>query len=190
MNRLHQLFFILCLSTVCISPSVGFSQMVEEYTLKSSYIERFTRFVEWPDMTLVEGEISSPIIISVLGRNPFRNKLEIAFSDIKINARDVVIKYVTDIGDISDSHIVFVARSMQNNVDDIVRATHGKPVLTIGDTGGFAQAGIMMNLDSESEKLIFEINVETIRNSGLKIDSLLLNYAARKYSEEGSYERN
>ena len=50
----------------------------------------------------------------------------------------------------------------------------GKPVLTVGDSQGFAERGVLINLFEESGYLRFDINMAAVQASPLKFSSRLL----------------
>jgi hypothetical protein len=47
-------------------------------------------------------------------------------------------------------------------------------VLTVGDTAGFAERGVLINLQRQDSRLGFEINLAQARRSGLRFSSKLL----------------
>jgi len=49
--------------------------------------------------------------------------------------------------------------------------------LTIGDTKGFAQQGVIINFYIKDEKVRFEINVDAAKRANLKISAKLLRLA-------------
>jgi hypothetical protein len=49
--------------------------------------------------------------------------------------------------------------------------------LTIGDTEGFTQRGVMVNFYMENNRVFFEINPNAAMRAGLKISSALLRIA-------------
>jgi hypothetical protein len=47
-------------------------------------------------------------------------------------------------------------------------------LLTVGDTEGYAQEGVMLNFYIEASKVKFEINLNSIRSSRIAVSSQLL----------------
>ena len=62
-------------------------------------------------------------------------------------------------------------------LENILKYTTGKPILTISDSKGFGMTGVIINMFSEGGYIKYEINKRTLEKSGLIINSLLLNYA-------------
>ncbi len=53
----------------------------------------------------------------------------------------------------------------------------GLPILTVGETPGFAERGGMIRFTLEDNRVRFEINVEAAREADLNISSRLLTLA-------------
>jgi hypothetical protein len=58
---------------------------------------------------------------------------------------------------------------MKNNISEIIAYTKNKPILTIGDTPGFRQAGVHINFFYDRLTLSFEINEAAAKAAGLNI---------------------
>jgi hypothetical protein len=56
----------------------------------------------------------------------------------------------------------------------IVESVAGKPVLTVGDSQGFAERGVLINLFEDRGYLRFDINTAAVQASPLKFSSRLL----------------
>lgn len=146
-----------------------------EYAVKAVFLERFARFVEWPGES---DDTAGPFVVAVIGENPFGPFLNRLYSKQKIKNRKVVIRYLSESTEhIPDCHILFISASMEEDIQSIVSATKDRPILTIGDTKGFAEKKVHINLYSEDEKYPFEINPGAVRDSGLEMDHLLMNLA-------------
>jgi hypothetical protein len=57
---------------------------------------------------------------------------------------------------------------------DAIQMLKGAPVLTIGETAGFAKNGGIINLVLEDNKVRFEVNVRAAKDADLNISSRLL----------------
>jgi hypothetical protein len=72
---------------------------------------------------------------------------------------------------------LFISRSAGNHVPEILAALEGKPVLTVGDSDGLAERGVIINMFIEDSKVRFEINQAAALKSKLQISSRLLRLA-------------
>lgn len=147
-----------------------------EYTVKAVFLEQFTRFIEWPDTSGMY-DTSKPFILGVLGENPFGATLEEIYSTRKIKDKNVKISYFSGIDEVEGCHLLFISKSMEKELSHILSYTKKKPVLTVSDTEGFAEKGVLINLFLEGNSVRFEINEAVVRESGLFISYLLLKHA-------------
>ncbi|MCP4726745.1 MAG: YfiR family protein [bacterium] len=142
--------------------------MEDEYVLKSVNIFRICKFTEWPNFS----GLDRPFTIAVLGDLPGNQNLGI-LEDRLIGDRKITITKINDIEELGSSEVVFVCASEEDKLDAITRYVLNKAVLTISDTEGFAEKGIMFNFYIEENFLKFEINREAVENSLVKPHSRL-----------------
>jgi hypothetical protein len=149
-----------------------------EYQVKAEFIERFTRFVTWPDR--VFGDASAPFVMCFVGRDDFGSY----FSDLAergtVQGRRIVVRHLDDEKTAAGCHLLFIGGGDRSRLKPLLDRTTGKPILTIGDTQGYAEAGVLINLFLENGKYVrFEINVPAVDRSGLVVSSKLLKLAHR-----------
>ncbi len=146
------------------------------YVLKAVYLEKFSRFVTWPEECLMNNHDKS-FVISVIGRTPLTKNLEQIYSIQKINNKKVTIKRISNLYEIENSHILVIAESERKNLQNILSLTKNMPVLTISEAPGFAKKGVLINFFEENKKLRFEINETAVLQSPLQMSFYLLNSA-------------
>ena len=161
---------------ICLMWNGIIHAQTDEYLMKAGFLERFTRFIEWPVETNI-ADNTKPFVISVIGENPFDKKLDQFFETTKIKNRKVEIRYISELEEIKDTHVLFITKSKQKQLSEILSLTQDKPVLTVSDTDGFGKKGVRINFYIEQNKIRFEINKEAIQKSGLQISYMLLNIA-------------
>src|SRR5258707_2098561 len=61
-----------------------------EYLIKAGFIFNFAKFVEWPPTTFAQAD--SPIVIGILGTDPFGTIIDHIVQDKKIGGRGFVVK--------------------------------------------------------------------------------------------------
>ena len=159
---------------ICMSGS-AFAQ-IKEYTLKTVFIEKFTRFVEWPAESEID-DTSKPFIFGVIGENPFESTFKEIFSTKNIRDKKVEIRSISNFNEISQCDLLFISSVTQKKLSTILSFTKNKPILTISDSKGFAEAGVLINFYILNNKIRFEINERAIRESGLNFSYLLLKAA-------------
>lgn len=149
-----------------------------EYLIKAGFIYNFAKLVEWPTAAFPQQD--SPIVIGILGEDPFGGTLDRIVADKKINGRGFVIKRLRwgkDLKELRDCNILFVSSSEKEHIDSVIDGMKWLPVLTIGDAPGFAKRGGIVNFTVEDNKVRFEVNVDAAKRADLTISSRLLTLA-------------
>lgn len=157
-----------------VSVCAGAAEL-SEYQIKAEFIERFTRFVEWPAGTFKSP--ADPFVIGVIGHDPFGSVLDALSRQRTIQGRSVQIRRLTSLDAIGSCHILFVAPSEKGRLADIAARAKGSPVLTIADTPGALGAGVMINLYTADNRIRFEINEPRLDEAGFEASAQLLKLA-------------
>jgi hypothetical protein len=148
---------------------------LSEYRLKAAFIYNFAKFVEWPPESFLDG--TSPMVIGILGDNKFGNELEQTVQNKTINTRAIIIKPIHSLTEVTNCQILFVSDSEKKRLPEIIASLHNTPILTIGETDHFLQAGGIIDFVQEANKIRFQINEPAAKAVGLKISSKLLSLA-------------
>ena len=175
LNKIRILFILFC--TIILSLTGTGQQVSQEYLVKAGFIERLTRFIEFPDSVL-SSDTSQVFLITVLGNDPFNGLLETFFRQVKIKKHPVEINYSNSITETNGSHIIFISDSFDNDLVDLIEHTRNKAVITIGDTKTYGDRGVLINFFLKQNKLRFEINRKSMESSKLKFSHLLLSSAS------------
>jgi hypothetical protein len=112
----------------------------------------------------------------VLGQNPFGEALEVLRGKQlgRLNWEIVPVGTSTSL---KECRVLFISASERSNLDSILSGIANHPVLTIGDSDGYAEQGVMVNFYLEENKVRFEINREAAARARLGISSQLLKLA-------------
>lgn len=162
--------FAAALAGACLANA----QAVGEYELKAAFLYNFARFVEWPAQAFKEP--GDPIKVCILGQNPFGSALDKTLQGKLASGRPFVVEQIPDPRHASGCQILFVSLSEQKRVHAILAAaTPG--VLTVGDRGGFAEQGGVVDFKLEDDRIRFEINVTAAVKQGLHVSAKLLSLA-------------
>jgi hypothetical protein len=147
----------------------------KEYQLKAAFLYNFTKFVEWPPQRFVDE--TSPIVIGVLGRNPFGDELEEIVQGRKINGRAIAIRPLTAAAEACAVHVVFVCGGAEPQLANARDALRTAGVLTVGESDMFTALGGIITFVLETGRVRFEINQDSGESAGLKISAQLLKLA-------------
>jgi len=144
-----------------------------EYKVKAAIVYKVAKFVNWPADSF--NSRNSPIILCIAGTDPFGEFI----NDIggqTVQGRPIVIERVADADLLDrDCHILFVASDSDGL--RILSTSGNRPMLTVGDTAGFAMAGGILGLQIEDNRVKFEVNLQVARDSRLGISASLLQLA-------------
>jgi hypothetical protein len=151
------------------------SPVSKEYQLKAAYLYNFTKFVEWPSHRFAQ--TNSPIVIGVLGRNPFGEDLKKIVKDRKVNGHDILVTNITAAAGIKSVHMVFISAGEEELWREALASLRNTAVLTVGESAVFAQMGGMINFTLQADKVRFEINQDPADAAGLKLSAQLLKLA-------------
>jgi hypothetical protein len=174
MRRLRLLITV----AMVILQSLGFeahaqeSSVSSEYLIKAGFIYNFANLVQWPSNAFTQPD--SPIVIGILGEDPFGTVLDRVLAGKKVNGRIFLVKRLKSVPDLKECHIVFVSSSEMAHLAEAIHLVKGMPILTIGEIPGFARRGGIINLFLEDNKVHFEVNVEAAKEADLNISSRLL----------------
>jgi len=166
-------------------------EALSEYQVKAAYLFNFLKFVEWPDESFADP--IAPIVIGVVGEDPFGNALPQVIIGKTVQGRDLVIRIYHAGEDLRGAHILFISASERKRLPMILSSLRGSNVLTVADTTGFLDAGGMIQFLNENGRVRFAVNVDATARAKLKMSSKLLSLAkvvgetARKEAIERSH---
>ena len=167
------LLFVICFNTLSLSET---NYQIDENTIIAAYIERFTRFVDWPANSNVNN-ISQPFIIGVSNNYELFLKLSELASTLKIKNKRIEIIFIKTLDEMIQANLLFLGSKDQGKLPQIVKICKDHSILTISNSIGFAFKGIIINLYNDQNSIKFEINDKKAREAGLKISHLLLQKA-------------
>ena len=147
-----------------------------EYILKSVFLERFCRFIEWPSEAGL-GTGNAPFIIGVIGDSALNSILADVYARQSIKEKRVRIRHLTSVDEIHTCHLLFIAETDHEILKAIINNASNFPVLTVADSSGYGSYGVHINMFVEHEQIRFEINSGAFKKSGLSVSSLLLKVA-------------
>lgn len=143
-----------------------------EYEVKAAFVHNMAKFVEWPAVSHAGGKLQ----LCILGQSPF-TKASGALEGERIDGLVWEVQQVDSRSALQACRVLFIAASESGNLRRVLQGIEGRAVLTVGDSGGYAEQGVMVNFYMGENKVRFEINREAARRAGLKISPQLLKLA-------------
>jgi len=166
---------VIAMIAACTMASAAEPPPPTEYQIKAAFLYNFAKFVEWPATALRDP--GAPIIVAVLGEDPFGADLEQTLNGKSAGGRRVLVRRFKGVRDLEFCHILFISPSEKEHLRETLRALKNSNILTVGESDGFARLGGMINFIPEENRVRFEINIDAADRAGLKISSKLLKLA-------------
>ena len=148
---------------------------VDSREVKAVFLINFLSFAEWPTAKL--GPPSARMAIAILGDPPFAAIVGRAAEGRTANGRPIVVQTVETPEQAAGAHLVFIASSQARHLSAALRALTGAPVLTVGDTDGFAQEGVAINLYTFDNRVRIEVNSTAAARAGVRLSANLMRLA-------------
>ncbi len=167
---------LLCLSVAGgANAQSSASAASAEYLIKAGFIYNFAQLVQWPSAAFSQAD--SPIVIGILGTDPFGTSIDRVVENKKLDGHNLIVKrlrWSKDLRDLTECNILFISSSEKEHIADVINMVKWLPILTIGETPGFAARGGIINLTLEDNKVRFEVNIGAAKQANLNISSRLL----------------
>lgn len=152
------------------------AQTPREYQIKGVLLYHLTQFVEWPSGAFDANE--APLVIGILGRDPFGAALDEVVRDEKIGKRSVQVRRFKSAEEAAGCQLLFISASEQDRLKKILPRLQNRPVLTVSDIQGFTGNGGMIDFYTNPEKKVrLKINLDAAKAAGLTMSSKLLRVA-------------
>jgi hypothetical protein len=144
--------------------------------VEAVFLFYFTQFVDWPPGAFAGPR--SPIVIGVLGDDPFDGSLDQAVAGERVNGRPIVVRRLQHLAGAAACHILYISRSEAAQLPRILSALKGRDVLTVSSLERFSRRGGMIRFVLVDRHVRLRINARAARAAGLTLSSKLLGAAA------------
>jgi hypothetical protein len=148
------------------------AQQVSEYELKAAFLFNFLQFVEWPADSFAAPD--SPIVVGVLGEDPFGQPLDQLVQDAAVNGRRIRVRRYEGTEDIDVCHLLFVNVRNAARTKAAIASLNGRAILTVGDADGFLEQGGMIQFVTQDNRIRLRINLNVATAARLTLSSKLL----------------
>jgi YfiR/HmsC-like len=165
---------------IFVAVSAGAQVRAGQYEVEAAFLTNFGKFVSWPSPALPR--LDSPLIIGIVGEDPFDAALEDSIESHPIDGHPVHVVHLRWNDALVRCHILFITGSEVNHLPQILGAVAGFPVLTVADFDAFARRGGAIELKRAGDRVRFDINAGAASSAGLHISSKLLALALHVYA--------
>lgn len=145
-------------------------QESREYHLKAAFLRYVAKFVEWPENAIPEKEVNLCILGQIPSFDGFRS-----INGKIVNDREIKVSKINDFKSADGKcQLLFISKTEEEKVKNIIEYYNKKPVLTFGDMPDFAKLGGGMNFYIMNNRLAIMINPPSMDDSQLKISPRML----------------
>lgn len=139
---------------------------------KADFVERFARFITWPNAaTPAAGE---SFVIGLAGTGEVSERLRQIAPNREVRGHSLRIVDVERLRDLEDCHIVLIEASALRDLESIVEVTGTRPILTIAVSPGMAGSGPLIAFREKDDGVGFTIDTKAVARSGLRFSTKLL----------------
>jgi hypothetical protein len=146
---------------------------LQEYSVKAALLFNIVKYTDWPEKMFRRAD--DPIIMGVLGDDPFGPLLERVMQGRSVNGRPIVIRRANGIAPLEGAHLVFVSASQPQAREDCA-ALERTGVLTVGDMDVLVRYTAVCFV-VEGDKVAFTVDEARAQRAGATFSSHLLKFA-------------
>ena len=143
-----------------------------EARLKAGIVFNLARVVDWPESSAA----GVPFVIGLVGADDSDPALR-DLDGKDVHRRPCVVRDPLSAQAAADAQIVYVSQSQQADVTALLGLLAGRPVLTVSEIGGFCEAGGMVQLRRDRNRIVLRVNRQAAEAAGLHLSSELLKVA-------------
>jgi hypothetical protein len=145
------------------------------YGAKAKFLAVMPGFVEWPASTFKTP--NSPLQICVHPDFSFGTSLAELARTETVGGHRMEVKWVRKEQELGGCQLLFVSRSAAKRYSKVLEVVKNSATLTIGEDPEFLKAGGMVSLQAGQSGLLFDVNLDAVRDGHLKLSSQLLSLA-------------
>jgi hypothetical protein len=149
-----------------------------EAQMKAAFLLNFPKYVEWPATDFAE--TNSPIVIAVFGSDEVADEFAKLSERKVINGRSIQLMRAKTAEQCRNCDILFIGSAESRSAAELLTGLRGLNILTVGENDDFLDRGGMINLARRDRRIGLEVNIDSIRQTRLKVSSKLLALATAK----------
>jgi hypothetical protein len=185
-----RVFLSLCLlllpfitSSSVLAEGVDWQRLAK---VKAAYLYNVIKFTEWPELA---EEKTLPIVVGIIGEDGVTGYLHAGFKGRRAQNRPIEVLHLMPAlleddpqafrQKLARCHLIYLSDKEGSLKGQVIEFSHGAKALTTSGLEGFASSGGMVGIrfDREADRVVFEINLAALSNSGLMLSSKLLKFA-------------
>lgn len=153
----------------------------EESQVKAAFLYKFAGYVEWPDGFL--GSAQTPLTIGVLGADAIADELTNIVQGRKSQSRSIAVRRFKAGDPLEETAILFVGKGDAARLKPMKDTLQARPILVVTEEPTGLAHGAMINFLLVDRHVRFEVSLEPVEKSGLRLSSRLLAVAQKVHAE-------
>lgn len=146
---------------------------VSEHQVKAAFLYNFAKFVRWPSPAQARG----PVRICLAEEGRIGEALRVLVAGQTLDGCPFEVTAIASLEQAASCQILFVGEASRKRSRSLLARLETRPVLTVGESEGFAATEGMMNLRVAGGRVHVEVNPEAASRAGLQVSSKLLRLA-------------
>lgn len=163
---------LFALALLVIAPLALAQRQAPEPELKAAILANMLLFVDWPARG---GQATDRLTVCYLDAGPVSTAL--GRLDGKLFKGKPLQIMRVDVATMGRCHALYVSPLEAASLPRIVSHSHATGMLLAGDSPGYLQRGVMLNLEIDGGRVVFDIDLRSARLAGLSVSSKVLRLA-------------
>jgi hypothetical protein len=167
------LLAVACLLAGAGAPAVAQPALTDAQA-KAAALVNFARYVEWPERAFAGKDAA--FVFCLAGRDSL-GAASAALEGRSLHGHPTQMRRVLGVEELRGCHVLFIAEAEERRQLPMLRAVSGEPVLSVGDAGGFTDAGGAIGVTLDDGRIRFDINRAALDAAQLRASANLLRLA-------------
>lgn len=165
---------ILLSALLAFSPLVQAQQQAPESELKAAILVNMLLFVDWPTQA---SQPTDRLTLCYLDSGPVAMVLD-HLNGKAIKGKSLQVMRV-NVNMVTGCHALYVSPNDSTALARVIPSLRTSGVLLLGDSPGYLQRGVMINLDVDDGRIVFDVDLRSARVAGLVMSSKVLRLARK-----------
>ncbi len=175
--RLLRIYSTLILGlTLIASTGLAWAEYTEN-EIKAAFILNFAKYVDWPADSL--SETPGKLTLCIVGKRDALFDTLTTMEGKIVNNLSLRVRAADRNDNLTRCQLLVLAESEAEHFERILKPLVGTPVLTVNGSDRFLDAGGIISLIVENNKVRFDINLSATRRNKIVMSSNLLKLARK-----------
>jgi len=167
-------FLLFLLVLLALSPQTQAQAQAPEAELKAAILINMLLFVNWPTQA---SQPTDRLTLCYLDAGPVTAVLDLLGGKI-IKGKPLQVLRV-NATTAAGCHALYLSPNDSTGLTRVVPNLRSSGVLFVGDSPGYLQRGVMINLEVDNGHIVFDIDLRSARQAGLMLSSKALRLARK-----------